>query len=167
MGEAPRIWSPCRSFGSSKTQRLQEAAGFGQRGSAQGWSWGSPLALAEFLKEMGKSIPVSLLERNRCPGPRVPERTKNHCNTSQKPWEKSITTSICHAKLPDPRHVMGVWLRHPLEGAPGFHPTRSCWTTATVGEEFLSIILPPLRPKAIAAFPSPLLQNPCRGCHVT
>lgn len=124
MGEAPWIWSPCRSFGSSKTQRLQEAAGFGQRGSARGWSWGSPLALAEFLKEMnkevGKSIPVSLLERNRCPGPRVPERTKSHCNTGQKPWEKSITTSICYAKLPGPRHVMGVWLRHPLEGAPAF-----------------------------------------------
>lgn len=60
------------------------------------------------------------------------------------------------------------WWGLPLESASRFHPVRSCWATAAVGVEFISILLVLCWPKAIAAFPSPLLQKPdlLSGCHV-
>lgn len=58
---------------------------------------GALLSLAGFVqdmsKEVGKSILVSLLERNPCPGPRLSMwlsgRTNSLCNAAKSPWGKS------------------------------------------------------------------------------
>jgi len=103
----------------------QKAAGFGLPGSAEGWSWGSPLSLAGFVWEMNeevaKSILVSPLERNRWPGLCVPERTNSHCNTSQKP-RKNHNMKLPRT-LPDPRHAVEGLAEAPAGRCPWLSPS--------------------------------------------
>lgn len=143
--------------------RLQEAAGFGHSGLAEGWSWRCPLSLAGFVQEMNKKVGilVMVLERSQCPGLCAPGRTHSHCDTGQNPWEdpnthlpsESVTLSLCGGA------------EAPAGRCPQLPPVRGCWTTLR-WERGLSVIPLPLA-DAVAAFPC-CRPGPvqCTLCHL-